>query len=74
MEIGKYRNGMICYDHSKGKDKRRENNTMPGKEEIAVVRKATVYDLQKIFEKSEKESFTAEEIKELMDAYVSGAD
>ena len=47
---------------------------MPSKEEIAVVRKATVYDLQKIFEKSEKESFTAEEIKELMDAYVSGAD
>lgn len=46
---------------------------MPSKEEIAVVRKATVYDLQKLFEKSEKKTFTPEEIKSLMDAYVSGA-
>lgn len=49
--------------------------TMPSKEEIAVVRKATVYDLQKILDKGEKgKTYTVEEIKELMDAYVTGAD
>lgn len=48
---------------------------MPSKEEIAVVRKATVYDLQKIFDKGEKgKTYTVEEIKELMDAYVTGTD
>lgn len=48
---------------------------MPSKEEIAVVRKATVYDLQKILDKGEKgKTYTAEEIKNLMDAYVTRAD
>lgn len=48
---------------------------MPSKEEIAVVRKATVYDLQKILDKGEKgKTYTAEEIKELMDAYIVGAE
>lgn len=48
---------------------------MPDKEEIAVVRKATVYDLQKILDKSDKnKTYTVKEIKDLMDAYVSGAD
>lgn len=43
------------------------------KEEIIVRRKAVVYDLQKIFEKSKRKTFTLEEIEELMDAYVSEA-
>ncbi len=48
---------------------------MPSEEEIAVVRKATVYDLQKILDRGEKgKTYTVEEIKELMDAYVTGAD
>ena len=48
---------------------------MPSKEEIAIVRKATVYDLQKLLDKGEKgKTYTVEEIKELMDAYVTGAD
>ena len=48
---------------------------MPSKEEIAVVRKATVYDLQKILDRGEKDkTYTVEEIKALMDAYVTGAD
>ena len=46
---------------------------MPSKEEIAVVRKATVYDLQKILDSGEKDkTYTVEEIKALMDAYVTG--
>lgn len=48
---------------------------MPSKEEIQVVRKATVYDLQKIFKNGEKgKTYTAEEIEELMDAYVKGTE
>lgn len=48
---------------------------MPTKEEITVVRKATVYDIQKIFKKGEKgKTYTVEEIEELLDAYVVGAD
>ena len=47
---------------------------MPSKEEIAIVRKATVYDLQKLLDKGEKGTYTVEEIKEIMDAYVTGAD
>lgn len=48
---------------------------MPSKEEIAVVRKATVYDIQKILDKGGKDkTYTVEEIKELLDAYVTGAD
>lgn len=48
---------------------------MPSNEEIAIVRKATVYDLQKILDQSEKgKTYTAEEIKALMDAYVVSAD
>lgn len=48
---------------------------MPTKEEIQVVRKATVYDLEKIFKNGEQgKTYTAEEIMELMDAYVKGAE
>ena len=37
-------------------------------------RKATVYDLQKIFKREGKDSFTYEEIEALMDAYIDGTD
>lgn len=48
---------------------------MPSKEEIAIVRKATVYDLQKILDQGEEgKTYTVDEIKALMDAYVTGAD
>ena len=48
---------------------------MPNKEEIAVVRKATVYDIQRILDKGGKDkTYTVDEIKELLDAYVTGAD
>lgn len=48
---------------------------MSEKEKIAVVRKATVYDLQMILDKGEKgKTYTVDEIKDLMDAYVVGAE
>ena len=51
-----------------------------GKEERKVgteaerqdTKKATVYDLQKILEKDPHKTYTVEEIKALMDAYISG--
>ena len=46
---------------------------MPTEKETLMIQKATVYDLQKIIEKGEKETYTTEEIKELMDAYILGA-
>jgi len=46
---------------------------MPTEKETLMVQKATVYDLQKIVEKGEKETYTKQEIKELMDAYILGA-
>lgn len=35
-------------------------------------RKAMAYDLQKLIEKEKKESFTVEELKALLDAYIAG--
>ena len=35
-------------------------------------KKATVYDLQKLFEKDPGKTYTVEEIKALMDAYIAG--
>ena len=46
---------------------------MPTEKDTLIIQKATVYDLQKIIEKGEKETYTPEEIKELMDAYIAGA-
>lgn len=48
---------------------------MSSEKEIAIVQKATVYDLQRIFDRGEKDkTYTVEEIKELMDAYIKGAE
>ena len=48
---------------------------MPSKEEIQVVRKATVYDLQTLFKSGEKgKTYTVEEITDLMDAYIKGTE
>ena len=45
---------------------------MPSEKETIMIQKATVYDLQKIIEKENKPSYTPEEIKALMDAYILG--
>jgi len=47
---------------------------MPTEKEIVIIQKATVYDLKRILESSGKETYTADEIKELMDAYIKGAE
>lgn len=66
---------VLCSKRPRNDTTKGASNKMPSKEEIAVVRKATVYDLQKILDRGEKgKTYTVEEIKELMDAYVTGAD
>lgn len=48
---------------------------MPTEKEIAIIQKATIYDLQKILENGdENKTYTVEELKKLMDAYIKGAE
>ena len=35
-------------------------------------KKATVYDLQKLFEEDPEKKYSVEEIKQIMDAYIAG--
>lgn len=45
---------------------------MPSEKDSMMIQKATVYDLQKLLEKGTKETYTVDEIKALMDAYIEG--
>ena len=45
---------------------------MPNENEREDVRKAMAYDLIRIFEKNPEKTYTAAELKELIDAYISG--
>lgn len=46
---------------------------MPTENERKDVQKAMAYDLIRIFEKDPEKTYTAEELKHLIDAYISGA-
>lgn len=48
---------------------------MPTEKEIAIIQKATVYDLQKLLQNGEEgKTYTVEELVSLMDAYIKGAE
>lgn len=48
---------------------------MPTEKEITIIQKATIYDLQKIFDNGDDgKTYTAEEIKALLDAYIKGVE
>ena len=48
---------------------------MPIEKEISIVQKATVYDLQRILDNGEEgKTYTFEEIKKIMDAYIAGTE
>lgn len=67
----------VCYPESSDKKATPKESVTPcqRKKRLQVVRKATVYDLQKILDKGEKgKIYTVDEIKDLMDAYVVGAE
>lgn len=40
--------------------------------EILLVQKATIYDLQRILEKEPEKNYTVEELKALLNAYITG--
>lgn len=67
----------VCYPESSDKKATPKESVTPcrRKKRLQVVRKTTVYDLQKILDKGEKDkTYTVDEIKDLMDAYVVGAE
>ena len=45
---------------------------MPAENERKDVQKAMAYDLIRIFERDPDKRYTAKELKELIDAYISG--
>jgi hypothetical protein len=47
---------------------------MPTEKEIMIIQKATIYDLQRILEKEPEKSYTVEELKALLNAYITGAE
>ena len=47
---------------------------MPTEKEIVIIQKATVYDLKRILEESPDKTYTVEELKKILDAYITGAE
>lgn len=47
---------------------------MPSKDEIKVVEKATIYDLRLIFTNGDKDTYTTQEIVELLDKIAMAKD
>lgn len=45
---------------------------MPTENERKDIQKAMAYDLIRIFEKDPEKTYTTKELKELIDAYISG--
>ena len=52
--------------------KRKEVPKMSTEKEILMFQKSTVYDLIQIIEKNPNKTYTKEELKELLAAYVKG--
>lgn len=53
-----------------------EVNAMPSSQEIEIVRKATVYDLQEVLceQAEEGTTYTPEDIRRLLRAYIKGTE
>ena len=47
---------------------------MPTEKEVVLIQKATIYDLMRIIEEDPDKTYTAEELKKLFDAYITGAE
>lgn len=47
---------------------------MPTEKEIIMLQKATVYDIRRILEKEPEKTFTLEELKRILDAYIAGVE
>ncbi len=47
---------------------------MPTEKEIVMIQKATVYDLERIFEENPDKTYSVEELKKIIDSYITGAE
>lgn len=47
---------------------------MPTEKEVLLIQKATMYDLKRMLEQNPDKTYTVEELKALIDAYISGAE
>lgn len=47
---------------------------MPSEKEIILIQKATMYDLKRILEQDPDKTYTVEELKQLIDSYIQGAE
>ena len=47
---------------------------MTTEKEIVIIQKATVYDLKRILEESPDKTYTVEELKKILDAYITGVE
>ena len=45
---------------------------MSSEKEIIIVQKATMYDLKRILEQDPDKTYTVEELRQLIDAYIQG--
>ena len=50
----------------------KEGDTMPTERESNDAKKAMAYDLLRVIESGEKEHYSKEEIKEIVNAYITG--
>jgi hypothetical protein len=58
-----------CYDIVNLK---KEGTTMPTEKEILMIQKATMFDLKQILEANPDKTYTVDELKALIDAYIAG--
>lgn len=47
---------------------------MPTEKEVLLIQKATMYDLKRMLEQNPDKTYTVEELKALIDGYISGAE
>ena len=47
---------------------------MPSEKEIVMIQKATMYDLRRILEQDPDKTYTLEDLRQLIDAYIQGVE
>ena len=47
---------------------------MPSEKEIVIIQKATIYDIINIIKEKPEKTYTTEELKRILKAYIAGAE
>lgn len=47
---------------------------MPSEKEIVMIQKATMYDLKRIIEADPSKTYSVEELKTIIDSYITGVE